>query len=64
MAKAEMTVTVRMSEMASVKLLYLQLEMLAAEMRVAANPAAEALTAILDRWSKRISGAAEGEDDA
>lgn len=55
MAKASVSLTIRLKDMASVKLLAIQLRLLLDEMRVMASPHAEKLEAILESFDSGMS---------
>lgn len=61
---AEASITVSLRDVASVELLLIMLRLLHDQMRVEANPRADDLGAILDRWERPISdgGENDGED--
>jgi len=62
---ARATITVRATELATVRLLYVELQMLLDEMRVGASPFAEHLESILDRFDARHETPdPESDDDA
>lgn len=60
MASANVTLKVQVRDLASVKLLYLQLNWLLDDMRVGASPFAERLEGILDRFDRALG---TGEDE-
>ena len=55
MATGHVTLTLSVKDMASVKLLAIQLRLLADEMRVMASPHAEKLESILDAFNGSVS---------
>lgn len=55
MATGHVTLTLSVKDMASIKLLVIQLHMLLDEMRVMVSPHAEKLEAILDSFNSRMS---------
>lgn len=62
MTESTVTFTVRVADLASTKLLIVALEMLASDMRVGADPYAERLTQIVDRYLRHMDAGAEGAD--
>jgi hypothetical protein len=63
MASASVSLTISVRDLASVKLLAIALRLLADQMRVEANPRAQELENILDRW-ERTMGDGGPEDGA
>lgn len=61
MASAEITVNISVRDLASVKLLVIMLRLLHDQMRVEANPRADDLGVIVERFEQRMSDG--GEDD-